>query len=93
MPYQPGDYVYPADLPRPFLCRVVRAEELAIGTGTAQMLRLEPLEGPWPAGTALVRLDEHVLPARPRILWRAAPRRRLLAPSRRMRLVLGADAA
>jgi len=70
MIYQPGDYVYPADLPRRVLCRVARAESLDIRKGAAQVLKLEPLEGPWAPGTSLVRLDEYVLPARPRQLWR-----------------------
>jgi hypothetical protein len=74
MIYQPGDYVYPADLPRPLLCRVRGAERLGLRKGTSQVLRLEPLEGPWPAGTTLVRLDEYVLPARPRQLWQGSMR-------------------
>ena len=69
MIYQPGDYVYPADLPRAYLCRVRRTETLGARGSRAQMLRLEPLDGPWPAGTELVRLDDAVLPARPRQLW------------------------
>src|SRR5262245_23792976 len=43
MLYQPGDYVYPADLPRRLLCRVQQAETLRLRGGVAQMLRLEPL--------------------------------------------------
>ncbi len=35
---------------------------------------VEPLEGPWPAGTELIRLDEWVVPARPRRLWQDALR-------------------
>ena len=58
MIYQSGDYVYPADLPRPLLCRVDRAETVTVRDGRAQILRLEPLEGPWPQGTVLVRLDD-----------------------------------
>lgn len=73
MPYQPGNYVYPADLPRRILCRVKQAETLIIRSGPVQVLRLEPLEGPWSNGTALVRLDEYVVPAEPRQLWRASP--------------------
>lgn len=73
MLYQTGDYVYPADLPRPHLCRVAQAETLRFRGGRAQMLKLEPLEGPWPPGTNLVRLDEYVMPVRPRQLWQASP--------------------
>jgi len=85
MIYQPGDYVYPADLPRPLLCRVARAESLAIRKGTSQVLKLEPLEGPWPSGTQLVRLDEYVLPARPRQLWQSSSPIRPLSPGRPQR--------
>ena len=85
MIYQPGDYVYPADLPRPLLCRVTRAENLAIRKGTSQVLKLEPLEGPWPSGTTLVRLDEYVLPARPRQLWQSSSPIRPLSPGRPQR--------
>jgi hypothetical protein len=73
MRYCSGDYVYPADLPRRLLCRVAKAESLAVRSGTAQVLKLEPLEGPWPEGTALVRLDHFVVPARPRELWQKSP--------------------
>jgi hypothetical protein len=58
--YRLGDYVYPSDLPRPFLCRVAAAESFVVPAGTSQILRLEPLEGPWPQGTLLVRLDKAV---------------------------------
>jgi hypothetical protein len=85
MIYQPGDYVYPADLPRPMLCRVTRAENLAIRKGTPQVLKLEPLEGPWPSGTALVRFDEYVLPARPRQLWQSSSPIQPLGPGRPQR--------
>lgn len=68
MIYQPGDYVYPADLPQPFLCRVDEAQTADCSNGSGQILRLEPLEGPWPAGTALIRLDASVVPAWPRQL-------------------------
>jgi hypothetical protein len=78
MIYQSGDYVYPADLPRPVLCRVSKAENVHVRTGMSQILKLEPLEGPWPAGTTLVRLDEYVLPAEPRQLWQGS----LIRPSR-----------
>jgi hypothetical protein len=58
--YRLGDYVYPSDLPRRFLCRVAAAEQFDVPAGTSQILRLEPLEGPWPHGTLLVRLDKAV---------------------------------
>ena len=86
MTYQRGDYVYPADLPRPLLCRVTRAEDFRLRNGLSQVLRLEPLEGPWPTGTELIRLDNSVLPANPRELWRGAvverPRARRIRPAR-----------
>jgi hypothetical protein len=81
MTYQRGDYVYPADLPRPLLCRVSRAETLAVRKGCSQLLRLQPLEGPWPTGTELIRLDNWVLPANPRELWRG-PAVRAVPPRR-----------
>lgn len=62
--YQAGDYVWPADLPGRFLCRVAGAESFRIGSGTSQILKLEPLEGPWPPGTCLIRLEGAVIRAR-----------------------------
>jgi len=73
MAFRPGDYVYPADLPRRLLCRVASTESGTTRTGAFQILTLEPLEKPrteWPEGTLLVRLDENVLPAPARDLWR-----------------------
>ena len=70
MLYQPGDYVCPSDLPRRFLCRVEQVESFNVGDGLAQILQLAPLEGPWPAGTRLFRLDGAVTPAPTRELWR-----------------------
>ena len=64
MMYRHGDYVYPADLPRRFVCRVAAAQSFDVGRGTSQILKLEPLTGPWPAGTQLVRLDAQVRPVR-----------------------------
>ena len=77
MLYQPGDYVCPSDLPRRFLCRVEQVESINVGEGLSQILKLEPLEGPWPAATCLIRLDDAVTPAL-RELWR---RRGLVRPS------------
>ena len=74
--YQPGDCVYPADLPRRFLCRVAGAENFSTGAGTSQILRLQPLEGPWPPGTILIRLDGTVVSAAARQLWLAQPPKR-----------------
>ena len=68
--YEPGDYVCPSDLPRRFLCRVEQVESLRVRDGFSQILKLEPLEGPWPAGTRLVRLDGAVTPAPTPALWR-----------------------
>jgi hypothetical protein len=67
--YRTGDYVFPTDLPRRFLCRVMQAETLAVGRESCQILKLEPLEGPWPAGTSLIRLDPVVVRAGARELW------------------------
>ena len=93
MLYQPGDYVCPADLPRPIICRVEDVESLRVGREVSQVLKLEPLEGPWPAGTLLIRLDATVVPVPARTLWRgraflrlpgmSRPRTRTRIPSRR----------
>jgi hypothetical protein len=69
MTYRTGDYVFPTDLPRRFLCRVAQAEPLSVGRERSQILRLQPLEGPWPAGTTLIRLDPSVVRAGARDLW------------------------
>lgn len=69
MTYQPGDHVFPLDLPRRFLCRVTQTESIALTAEPAQILKLTPLEGPWPSGTDLIRLDSAVVPARVRDLW------------------------
>jgi hypothetical protein len=61
--YRAGDHVYPADLPRRFLCRVSEVEAFRLPTGDRQLLRLVPLEGPWPPGTILIRPDKAVRPA------------------------------
>jgi hypothetical protein len=66
MSYQAGDIVYPADLPKRFPCCVEQAEQLTTSSGSVQLLRLVPLEGPWPSGTVLVRLCEAVIPISPR---------------------------
>ena len=70
MMYEPGDYVCPSDLPRRFLCRVEQVESIKVGDGFSQILQLEPLEGPWPTGTRLIRLDGVVAPVPTRTLWR-----------------------
>ena len=61
--YHTGDYVYLADVPGHVLCRVAAAEDVT--------LELEPLDGPWPQGTRLIRLDRAVNPADVRQLWRS----------------------
>jgi hypothetical protein len=66
MTYKRGDYVYPQDLPRRFLCQVSETERLNVRDGRGQILKLSPLEGPWPEGTFLIRLDKAVRPAKPR---------------------------
>jgi len=82
MTYRTGDYVYPVDLPRRLLCRVRQAENLGASSTRAQILKLEPLEGPWAPGTELVRLDEWVAPAEPRRLWQGGPRPARVGPKR-----------
>jgi hypothetical protein len=67
--YEPGDHVYPCDLPCMFLCRVERVESFRVTNGLSQILDLAPLEGPWPAGTHLIRLDGAVIPVPTRDLW------------------------
>ena len=70
MEFQPGDYVYPADLPQRLLCRVTEAESGRTETGPFQILTLEPVDGPWSTwgeSALLVRFDADVRPvaARP----------------------------
>src|SRR5438270_10271 len=43
MAFRPGDYVYPADLPRRLLCRVAAAESGRTRTGAFQLLTPEAL--------------------------------------------------
>ena len=69
--YQPGDYVYPTDLPRRLLCRVTQAESLNPPGEGFQILKLTPLEGPWKAATQLVRFADDVCPAHVRPSGRA----------------------
>src|SRR3989442_14666631 len=72
MTYEPGDLVYPADLPRRVLCRVLEVEVFAAGSGISQLLRLEPLEGQrWHPGTSLVRRGEAAPPLAKGDRWRA----------------------
>ena len=91
MTYRSGDYVFPTDLPRRFLCRVQKAETLILGDERSQILGLEPLEGPWPAGTTLVRLDPSVVRAAPQDLWsrRDAQQRESRAASPESRVIVG----
>jgi hypothetical protein len=58
--YRCGDHVYPLDLPRKYLCRVVGTEDWKVHGRNTQVLKLQPLEGPWPKGTLLVRADKNV---------------------------------
>jgi hypothetical protein len=77
MTFKRGDYVYPRDLPRRFLCLVSDAEALRVRGGTAQILKLAPLEGPWPEGRFLIRLGRAVRPVACRgVVPRGTPRRR-----------------
>lgn len=62
--YQVGDRVIPVDLPRRLVCRVASTDEVPLRDGEcAQILTLQPLDGPWEQGTTLVRLDSAVRPA------------------------------
>jgi hypothetical protein len=70
--YEPGDYVYPLDLPRRVLCRVEELESIR-AAGGFQILKLKPLEGPWEQGVRLVRMDEGVRLVRK---WQEPPRHR-----------------
>jgi hypothetical protein len=45
---------------------VSETERLNVRDGRGQILKLNPLEGPWPAGTFLIRLDKSVRPANQR---------------------------
>ncbi len=56
--YVVGDFVVPVDLPRTFVCFVTNVHD--IGVEDDQLLELEPLDGPWPLGTQLVRMDTMV---------------------------------
>jgi len=69
MRYTLGDLVYPTDLLRPIPCRVARADACRVPGRSMQILWLEPLDGPWPPGTLLVRMDDAV-----RLLAQAAGR-------------------
>jgi hypothetical protein len=86
-PHVIGDYVVPADLPRRFVCRVTAAH--AVGDTGLQMLELEPIAGPWPPGTRLIRGGESVHRASgPEVRAACEPeplpiRRRILARRRR----------
>ena len=61
--FQPGDYVYPTDLPLRLLCRITHVESLNPGGEGFQVLKLTPLAGPWNARAQLVRFSEGVRPA------------------------------
>ena len=61
--YEVGDFVIPVDLPRIFVCYVTNA--YPIGQGDDQILELQPLDGPWPVGTLLIRMDHMVRAACP----------------------------
>ena len=78
--FQPGDYVYPTDLPLRLLCRITQVESLNPGGEGFQVLKLTPLEGPWKAGAQLVRFASSVRPAPG---WPHAP----FSPSRSARTV------
>jgi len=56
---------------------VEQVESFRVGDGLTQILELRPLEGPWPGGTRLIRLDGAVTKAPTRELWR---RRGLVRP-------------
>ena len=62
--FQPGDYVYPTDLPLRLLCRITQVESLNPGGEGLQVLKLTPLEGSWKEGAQLVRFADGVRPAK-----------------------------
>jgi hypothetical protein len=64
MTYRRGDLVLLKNLPRPILCQVSEAEPFGTAVAGEQILKLVPLEGPWPRGTFLIRLDNEVSRAR-----------------------------
>jgi hypothetical protein len=72
--YGRDDYVIPTDLPRAFVCRVVHAH--GVPNTSLQVLELDPLDGPWPHGTRLIRGSDSVRPATSSELWdvRTSPR-------------------
>jgi hypothetical protein len=61
--YEAGECVLVTDVPIPVRCRVIDAETFDAGTRRSQILKLAPLEGPWPFDTTLIRLDYAVKPA------------------------------
>jgi hypothetical protein len=61
--YEVGDFVIPVDLPRTFVCYVTNTHP--IGQEDGQLLELQPLDGPWPIGTLLIRMDDMVCVAGP----------------------------
>jgi len=61
--YEVGAFVIPVDLPRLFVCYVTNAHP--IGEDDDQLLELQPLDGPWPIGTLLIRMDHMVRAASP----------------------------
>jgi hypothetical protein len=65
--YGLDDYVVPTDLPRPFVCRVTEAH--VVPNTSLQVLELDPQDGPWPAGTRLIRGSDSVRPATSSELW------------------------
>ena len=72
MRYEPGDLVYPVDLPRRVLCRVIARRSITTRGCVSQILRLEPIEGQsWHPAVTLVRRVDLVLPVRLGDLWRA----------------------
>jgi len=74
--YECGDYVCPTDLPRRFVCKISDAETVGLGAETIQILKLEPMEGPWPVGTFLIRLDASVVPVVSADRWKRRGLRR-----------------
>ena len=73
--YRAGDFAYPEDLPARFLCRVADIETFRVSGGNGQILKLAPLEGPWPEGTILIRPDDAVRRVDIRAHWQAGLRR------------------
>lgn len=76
MLYEAGDIVIPLNVATRPSCRVCDVRPTAPTGPGRQVLELEPLEGFWPAGTRLLRLDTGVEPVAARQRLSSAAERR-----------------